>query len=113
MSNNIFIEGGEHFLNLAKSMGLTNKLFLAYDLNNISIELSQRNRFTGISSATESLMLDADSAHHKGLYLMIYSPNNYQQNKYALEKKPDIIQTDDPISLLKILNRYNYEYVIP
>ena len=61
----------------------------------------------------DRLEVDAELIHNKGLYLMLYSPNNYNQNKEALKKKTDIIQTDDPISLLKLLDRFNYEFVIP
>lgn len=44
---------------------------------------------------------------------MVWAPSNFTENKLILSKKPDIIQTDDPISILKILNRYNYEKSIP
>ena len=44
---------------------------------------------------------------------MAYSPYNYYFNKDAIRKNIDILQTDDPISILKLFQRFNYEYIIP
>lgn len=113
MSANVFLEGGESFLQEAKKLGLTNKMFLACDLNIPAIDAAKNDGFFGISASTEKLQVEADVIHKKDLYLMIYSPNNYKQNQEALKIKPDIIQTDDPISILKLLKRYNYDYAVP
>ncbi len=113
MSNHIFIEGTFNFLIKAQQMGLTNKLFLYSDLDEQAIELADSNSFFGISTGLDGLNISTEEAHKKGLYVMVWSPDNFTQNKLALSKNVDIIQTDDPISLLKLVNRFNYEYIIP
>lgn len=113
MSDHIFLEGDGAFLLKAQSMGLTNKLFYYSYLDYDAINSASANHFFGISTCMDWMMVPADSAHAKGLYVMVWSPNNVNQNKDVLKAKADIIQTDDPISILKLLNRFNYEYVIP
>lgn len=113
MSNNIFLEGDLNLLIKAQNLGLTNKLFLFSELNESTINDACNNHFFGISASVDWLYNNVTHAHQKGLYVMVWSPNNYSQNKIALDSKVDIIQTDDPISILKILNRYNYEYTLP
>jgi glycerophosphoryl diester phosphodiesterase len=113
MSENVFLEGNESFLLKARSLGLTNKLFLDRVLNETSIETAINNSFFGICSQVGDIQVDTDIAHAKGLYIMAYSPYDYAQNKDAIRKKIDILQTDDPVSILKLFNRFNYEYNIP
>jgi len=113
MSDNIFLEGSEVLLKKAQTLGLSNKLFLFSYLDENSINVAADNSFFGISTSVDKMFVSTDRAHEKGLYVMVWSPNNYAQNKSALAAKVDIIQTDDPISILKLLDRYNYEYVIP
>lgn len=113
MSNNIFIEGNEQYLLLARSLGLTNKLFLSGILNETNIQIAKNDSFFGICSAMNSIEINTDIAHENGLYVMIYTPNNYYSNLIAVDNKIDILQTDDPISLLKLFDRFNYDYVIP
>lgn len=113
MSNNVFLEGSTSLLIRAQELGLTNKLFLFSTLDEGSIATASTCGFFGISTSIDWFTVDADLAHEKGLYVMVWSPNNEAQNKDALLKKADIIQSDDPISILKLLDRYNYEYVIP
>ena len=71
------------------------------------------DHFFGISTSIDWFEVDAGKAHEKGLYVMAWSPNNDSQNKDALNKKADILQTDDPLTILKLLNRFNYDYAIP
>jgi hypothetical protein len=61
----------------------------------------------------ENVITNTDNAHKRGLYIMSYTPNNYYSNLIALSKNVDILQTDDPISILKKCNRFNYDYIIP
>ncbi|NVO03929.1 MAG: hypothetical protein HXX09_14625 [Bacteroidetes bacterium] len=115
MSDNVFIEGNTYFLNIVKSMGLTNKLFLSGTVDESTIEIADSNSYFGIVTqiVDNSVETKTDLAHSKGLYIMGYSPYNYYQNTSAIRKKVDILQTDDPISILKLFHRFNYEYVIP
>jgi glycerophosphoryl diester phosphodiesterase len=113
MSNNVFVEGDLDFLRRAQKLGLTNKLFLTGELNESTISAASSNHFFGISTSIDYLHDNVLNAHQRGLFVMTWSPNNFSQNKIALSNKVDIIQTDDPMSILKIFNRYNYEYTLP
>lgn len=113
MNNNVFIEGTSTTLTKAKELNLTNKLFLFTNVDESGIEATLSNDFFGISTSLDGVNGDADLAHQKGLYIMLWAPNNYSQNLDAINKNIDILQTDDPISILKLFNRFNYEYVIP
>lgn len=113
MSNNVFIEGELDFLLKAQKLGLTNKLFLFDELTENTINNAYNNNIFGVTTSVDKLYNNVDLAHQKGIYIMIWSPDNFYQNTQALDSKADIIQTDNPISLLKILERYNYEYTLP
>ncbi len=113
MSDNVFIEGDVDLLLKAQQLGLTNKLFLYGLLRPGEINAACNYHFYGISTSVNWLNNNVSLAHQKGLYVMAWSPDNLYQNIRALDNQIDIIQTDDPVSILKLLNRYNYEYVIP
>ncbi len=113
MSNNVFLEGSDSLLVKAQELGLTNKLFYFSGLTASTIDYAASRHFFGFSTSFQWLYDNVDLAHQKGLYVMLWSPNNDAQNKEALNQKADIIQTDDPIDLLRLLNRYNYDYIIP
>ena len=113
MSKNVFIEGSKSYLLKAKSLGLTNKLFLTGIINQENIDTASYYSFFGICTEMSNVEIDTDVAHEKGLRIMAYTPNNYYSNLIAISKKIDILQTDDPISILKRFNRFNYEYIIP
>lgn len=78
-----------------------------------NINIAVKDTFFGLVSQIDDFEVDADSAHVKGLYVMGYTPYNYYLNISMIRKKIDIVQTDDPISILKEFGRFNYEYVIP
>jgi glycerophosphoryl diester phosphodiesterase len=113
MSDHVFLEGSPLVLNRAKELGLTNKLFLFGYMDAGGIDNAVNSGYCGLSICADWMYTGADSAHEKGLYVMLWSPDNLSENEEALNLKVDIIQTDDPISILKLLNRYNYEYQIP
>lgn len=113
MSKNIFLEGNKFYLSKARSMGLTNKLFLTGIISQATIDTAKSYSFFGICTEMSNVEISTDIAHEKGLYVMAYSPNNYYSNLIALSKNIDILQTDDPISILKRFDRFNYEYIIP
>jgi glycerophosphoryl diester phosphodiesterase len=112
MEGHILIEGHAGFLEKAKNMGMPNRLFLYSNNDDDPVNLA-RQKFAGISTVTEISGEDIKKAYEAGLMTMVWDPDNYYENKATLEKKPDIIQTDDPISILKLLKRYNYENVTP
>ncbi len=113
MCNNVFLEGYGDLLDKAQSLGMTNKLFIFGNLDENTINFAAERHYCGVSTSIDALNVDTELAHQKGLYVMTWSPDNYAENKKALRRNVDIIQTDDPISILKLLKRYNYEYIIP
>jgi glycerophosphoryl diester phosphodiesterase len=113
MSDNVFIEGDGDLLLKAQELGLSNKLFLFDALTSSTIDFAVSNNFFGFSTSKDWVYDNVDLAHQKGLYVMLWSPNDDKENKEALKLKADIIQTDDPIDLLRYLNRFNYDYIIP
>ena len=98
---------------MAREMGLKNPLFLFSNGDDLPYLIAQQNNFFGISTNKSYSLSDLKTTNNLGLRTMLWSPSNFNENKELLAKKPDIIQTDDPISLLKILNRFNYENVTP
>ncbi len=113
MSDRVFLEGGKDVLLKAQQLGMTNKLFYYEGLTSSTIDYAASSHFFGFTTSFPWLFDNVELAHQRGLYVMLWSPNNDAQNKEALKQKVDIIQTDDPIDLLRLLNRYNYDYVIP
>jgi glycerophosphoryl diester phosphodiesterase len=113
MTENVFLEGNLELLKKAKELNVKNKLFLNSKLTPESVQDAKANNFFGLSVDKEYLENGVEYAHSNGLRVMSFSPTSFTQNKYLLSKHVDIIQTDDPISILKYLERYNYEYIIP
>jgi glycerophosphoryl diester phosphodiesterase len=52
-------------------------------------------------------------AHQLGLYVMMWGLKTDEGNKTAIRLSPDIVQTDKPIPMLMLFNRFNFEYEIP
>lgn len=113
MELNCLIEGPEEFLNFAKSLNMKNHLFLISNNDNHPSDIASTSGYFGISIPYTASIDDLKYANGLQLRTMVWSPYNYSQNKLVLSNKPDIIQTDDPISLLKLTNRYDYESVRP
>jgi len=109
MVENVFIEGDLDFLRTAKELGMQNKGFVIGS----SIDEVSRNHMFGIGA---SIDISADSvsyAHQKGLYVMMWGAKTDDGNKKAIQANPDILQTDKPIPILMLFNRFNFDYNIP
>ena len=52
-------------------------------------------------------------AHEKGFRVMLWGAKTRKQSIEMIEQNPDIVQSDKPIYLLKVFNRFNYDYNIP
>jgi glycerophosphoryl diester phosphodiesterase len=113
MHDNVMIEAVEPFLLEAKVQGLGNKLLLAADLNEQNVQTAYTNGFFGIVSDYRNVSADIGQVHEKGLFVILFAPGNFEQNRKVAAMKPDIIQTDDPVSILKYFGRFNYEYLSP
>jgi glycerophosphoryl diester phosphodiesterase len=112
MQEHVMIEGPAGFLQKAKILGLKSKLFLFSGSQPNPIDTA-RNRFTGVLYERDVSKEEIDRAHREGLMVTLYAPANYKENKEALDKGADIVETDDPATMLKLLQRYNFENVTP
>ena len=109
----VFLEGPKDFLLLAKEMQLKTPLFLLSNNDDSPSDIALNNGLFGISIPFEASEKDIEYASKLKIRTMVWSPDNYNQSKNVLLKKPDIIQTDDPYSILKLCKRFNYEAVRP
>ncbi len=109
MSGNVFIEGDLTFLLTAKSMGLENKGFVVGSSTDEAVE----NHIFGIGVTPDTPAEEIEYAHSKGLYVMMWGLKSDVGNKKAIALNPDIVQTDKPIPILMLFDRFNFDYVIP
>ncbi len=112
MEDHVMIEGTSPFLDKAIELGMKNKLFL-YTENEPDPVAPAKNKYAGILHNEHLPAEDILRAHQNGLYVMLGAAGNYSENKACVERGADIIQSDDPRTLLRLLRRYNYEYVRP
>jgi glycerophosphoryl diester phosphodiesterase len=112
MEDMIFIEGPASFLDKAKELGMQNMLFLFTDHVADPAGMA-KEKYDGILHYMDITDEQMEDAHKSGLFVMLYNPVNAAENDDVLGKRPDIIQTDDPRSILKALNRYDYEDAVP
>lgn len=109
MSGNVFIEGDLAFQLTAREMGLTNKGFVVGS----SVDAVAENHLFGIGATPDTPAEEIEYAHSKGLYVMMWGLKSDVGNKKAIELNPDIVQTDKPIPLLMLFDRFNFDYNIP
>ncbi len=109
----VFLEGPIEFLLLAKNMQLKTPLFLLSNNDDSPSDKASLHGLLGVSIPYDASVNDLEYAKSLNVRTMVWSPANYNQNKATLLKKPDIIQTDDPYSILKLCKRFNYEAVRP
>jgi hypothetical protein len=113
MYGKVFLEGPKEFLQDARDAGLTNRMFATLPSDYPLIGTAIDYALAGICTDLTKIEDLVDEAHEKQLLVMTYSPDNMRENLKALKLNVDIIQTDDPMSILKFLERYNYEYIVP
>jgi glycerophosphoryl diester phosphodiesterase len=109
MSDNVFIEGDLGFLLIAKEMGLRNKGFVIGS----SVDAASENHIFGIGTTPDTPAEEINYAHSKGLYVMMWGLKSDTGNKKAIKLNPDIVQTDKPIPILMLFDRFNFGYHIP
>jgi glycerophosphoryl diester phosphodiesterase len=112
LEKQIFIEGPAGFLDKAHELGMKNKLFVFSDGVQDPVDLA-KDKYSGFLHHMGLPAEEVWRAHQNGLLVMLGDPDNLLENKEAIAKQPDILQTDDPRSLLKLFKRYNYESVTP
>ena len=109
MADNVFIEGDMGFLLIAKEMGMSNKGFVVGS----SIDDAAENHIFGMGATPDTPAEEIEYAHSKGLYVMMWGLKSDVGNKKAIELNPDIVQTDKPIPILMLFDRFNFDYTIP
>jgi glycerophosphoryl diester phosphodiesterase len=109
MSDNVFIEGDLGFLLIAKEMGMSNKGFVV----GCSVDDAAENHIFGMGATPDTPAEEIEYAHSKGLYVMMWGLKSDVGNKKAIELNPDIVQTDKPIPILMLFDRFNFDYTIP
>jgi len=109
MHDNVFIEGDMDFLLKAKSLGLSNKGVVIGSTVDDAVE----NNIFAIGTTLDTPFEEIEYAHKKGVYVMMWGAKTDFGNKKAIELNPDFLQTDKPIPILMLFNRFNYDYRIP
>jgi hypothetical protein len=110
MHNNIYIEvPNNDFLTVLKENNVPGKYFIAgYGDIKQSIEIATQNDLYGVAfGRINHTREEVDSIHANGLWAMMWEVYSESANLDALQKSPDVIQTDKPIPMLKMLNRYH------
>jgi glycerophosphoryl diester phosphodiesterase len=109
MEQNIFIEGNMDFLLTARELGMPNKGFVIGS----TVDEASANNIFGVGATINTDPLEIDYAHSLGIYVMMWGLKTDGGNKKAIELNPDIVQTDKPIPMLMLFNRFDYDYTIP
>ena len=109
LAQNVFIEGDLDLLLTARKLGMINKDFVIGSTINEAV----KNNIFGIGMTIDASKEEIDYAHQNGLYVMMWGAKTDAGNKQAIELNPDILQTDKPIPILMLFDRFNYDYKIP
>jgi glycerophosphoryl diester phosphodiesterase len=108
MTEHVFVEGQKYLLTAFREAGLQNKLFInsGVDIYTSSQQAQEMGAYGVACSAKSVTKEDVKAAHDKGLYVMMWGMQTNAENKEAISKNPDIVQTDKPIEMLKMFDRY-------
>jgi glycerophosphoryl diester phosphodiesterase len=101
----IFIESqDEFFLTMLKKLKPSYKLFIYPSDFESGFQSAMENSLYGISTSLESATNEQISrAHENNIYVALWSVNSRGKNKKAIQKNPDIIQTDRLENLIDLL----------
>lgn len=108
MTENIFIEGDINFLLLGKELGLNKGIMIGS-----TVDDAYENGIFGIGTTLDTEAEEIEYAHSLGLYVMMWGAKTDIGNKIAIRLNPDFLQTDRPIPILMLFDRFNYDYRIP
>jgi len=109
MEDNIFVEGDLNFLLLAQKLDLNIKGVLIGSTVDDAID----NDIFAIGTTPDTEAEEINFAHQNGIYVMMWGVKTDFGNKKAIRLNPDFLQTDKPIPILMLFNRFNYDYKIP
>ncbi len=107
LENKLFIESRDReFLLILKQKKPNYKLFPIIYLPD-SLQKIKEKGFFGISIDNRRLTKEkSEEAHSVGLWVIVWNVDSKKENIKAIEKNPDIIQSDKIIHLLKLFGKY-------
>jgi glycerophosphoryl diester phosphodiesterase len=109
ISKNVFIEGDLDLQIKATQLGMETKGVLIGG----NVDEAVKYGIFGIGYTVDNSKSEIEYAHQKGVYVMMWGARTDAGNKKAIELNTDFLQTDKPIPILMLFNRFNYEYKIP
>lgn len=103
---NVFLEGDLGLQLKAREIGLKTKGILIGG----SVDLAVEHDIFGIGCTVDSEKEEIDYAHQQGKYVMMWGAKTDAANKVAIKLNPDFLQTDKPIPILMLFERFNFDY---
>ncbi len=103
--SNVFIEAqNTDFLNAFQLLNPNVKLFYYPQEFQLGFDIAMSSGYDGITMSND-LITEADvvTAHNAGLQVIIWRTHNQKEHIDAIEKNPDIIETDNLDNLIKLL----------
>ncbi len=106
LENNVAIENANpDFLNIIRNANSNIALFLYTEVFEEGIDLCDKYGFKGISISTRNITKEEISlAHEKNLEVTIWNVHDRKDNRDAVKKEADYIQTEQIKYLLKLLS---------
>lgn len=103
ITDNVNIESDdEEFLKFLKNYYPSYKLFINSRSYSNAIDIASKLGLYGITISSKEITKEqVKETHDKGLRVAIWNVGTFFDNKKAIEKEPDFIQTDDVINMSK------------
>ena len=109
ISSHVFLEGDLDLQQKANQLGLQTKGILVGG----SVDDAIENNIFGIGVNLDASAETIRYAHENGIYVMMWGAKSDAGNKKAIRLNPDFLQTDKPIPILMLFERFNFDYPIP
>ena len=105
LENNVYIESqSPDFLNLVQSKRPNYRLYYYPQTFEDGLTVALNNGFQGISISDDVINIDdVARAHKHGIFVTIWGVNTKDENRGAIRKNPDMIQTDKVDFLVELL----------
>jgi glycerophosphoryl diester phosphodiesterase len=106
LENNVYIESQDpNFLALFKKKNPASKLFIYPSSFESGLEIAMSGGLYGITISTRDITTEQiKTAHDHNLRITLWNTHTEDDNKEAIRKNPDCIQTDKLKKLVKLLN---------
>jgi glycerophosphoryl diester phosphodiesterase len=105
MEDRVFIESVDmDFLKMVKKKKPAYSLFFYPPSFEIGLENAKKSNLSGLSISSDKITNEqVKMAHDDSLFVIIWSVKSSQENREAIQKNPDIIQTDKLENLIDLL----------